>query len=220
MSKNRPPLPKLPVRSEDEKKWSDDYYSFDWLLSWTKAVLETHGRYQTADAEYMRLLDVRRKMCLEPEWTLEKAHDNADASWIVKHRGQCERHFFLNAAHQMFRYSDWVVARGITDRKVFAEIDAFRDSVRRLRDMHEHADEYFKTDGQGGRKPHEWWHIADGGISDASSTHNGKFGNLLDPKDLSAAVERLLPKLIELDPGHLGPRARREQIARMNARRS
>jgi hypothetical protein len=216
--KPRAPVPKIPklpgLDPEREKSMLDDF-AYNLLLGWTKAVVETNRRYQLADSNRMGLMMRRGSTAERIKMTIEDVLALTAVERDEEHKAHYERHFFLIAAWQMFRYRDWIIQRGLVPEAVFAEIDTYRQIVNRLRDMHEHADEYYKTEGQGGRKPHEWWHIEDGGIADASSTVDGKFGNLLNPVDFAAAAERLLPTLVDLDPSFRGPRAQQALLRRI-----
>lgn len=102
---------------------------------------------------------------------------------------QCDRHFFLIAAHKMVEHAKWCIKLDFLDRSFFDNVLLLEKDIKPMRDLNEHALEYFQGRGL---KPSEWVHVDAGGTADASSTINSKIGNRLDWNDVASAVKQLL----------------------------
>jgi hypothetical protein len=83
------------------------------------------------------------------------------------------------------------------DDALFDELDKFADDIDVMRDMNEHAIEYFEGKG---KRPHDWVYQDEGATSDASSTVETKIGGRLDWVELGSAALRLLAKISQMGP--------------------
>jgi len=105
---------------------------------------------------------------------------------------QYERHLFLISAYKLIEHVDWALRLNFLDKSLFAEIHSLRGEIKSLRDMNEHAVEYFLGKG---RRRDEWLHVDEGAIADASSTIDTKIGNRLDWNEVATITRRLLNAL-------------------------
>jgi hypothetical protein len=123
---------------------------------------------------------------------------------------QAERQMFCNAAYKLLEHRKWVKRLGLLDDTLFSELDKFATDIDVMRDMNEHAVEYLQGKG---KRPHDWIHISEGGISDASSTIDTKIGGRLDWAQLGAAAERLLATISPLGPFFPAEKTAEEEAA-------
>jgi hypothetical protein len=110
---------------------------------------------------------------------------------------ETERELFCNAANQLLQHRQWVKRLGFLDDALFDELDKFADDIDVMRDMNEHAIEYFEGKG---KRPHDWVYHGKGATSDASSTVETKIGGRLDWVELGSAAQRLLAKISQMGP--------------------
>jgi hypothetical protein len=172
----------------DEQK----FMAFEALLGWTAAVVTQAQRVTAAGdkllAEIQRGFDLRSGRGLEA---------------ILRHRlalqlFQTERQLFCNAAHKLLEHRLWVKELGFLDEALFDELDKFADDIKVMRDMNEHAIEYFKGKG---KRPQDWIYVDPRTAgADASSTVGTKIGGRLDWVELGSAAQGLLAKISPMGP--------------------
>jgi hypothetical protein len=178
----------------DEQK----FMAFEGLLGWTAAVANQAQR--VTDARDKMFAVMARRTDRSPGWTeryAEEVRANATAFRLAQQSFQTERHLFCNAAYKLLEHRRWVQDLEFIDDALFEELDQFARDIDVMRDMNEHAIEYFRGKG---RRPHDWVHQDGGGTADASSTVDTKIGGRLDWVELGAAVQRLLARI-----GPMGP---------------
>jgi hypothetical protein len=171
-----------PAMSPEQQK----YMAFEGLVAWTKAVIEQSRR--TSEAQ--------QRVLTRGEWP------RPTPLRLDLHTFQCERHLFCIAAHKLLEYRQWVKDLAFLNHHFFSEIDCFARDIHVMRDMNEHAIEYFRGRG---RRPKDWIHQGGYGTSDASSTGGTKIGDRLDWVELGSAAERLYAKIVLIGPFYLPP---------------
>jgi hypothetical protein len=162
--------------TSDEQK----FMAFEGLLGWTAAVVTQAERVSAARDKFMAELSsafLSRR--------------------LAQQSFQTERQLFCNAANHLLQHRRWTKDLDFLDEALFHELDRFADDIDVMRDMNEHAIEYFKGPG---KRPHDWIYRGDGVIADASSTVGTKIGGRLDWVRLGIAAQRLLAKISPMGP--------------------
>jgi hypothetical protein len=165
------------------------FMAFEGLLAWAKAIVRQAGRVSEAQD---RLKNIFREIPYEPRVAF-----NAEPIREVGHVFKVERHLFCNASDQFFEHRRWLGRLGDFDEGIFAEIDIFEPNVNAMRDLNEHAIEYFEGRG---RRPKDWMFSGDDFNSDPTGTINTLIGGRLDWVKLSQAADRLLKSLPSMLP--------------------
>jgi hypothetical protein len=98
----------------------------------------------------------------------------------------------LIAAFKLTECIEWARGLDFLDNGMSVEIDALAAEIKAMRDLNEHALEYFIGKG---RFPEKWRHVTEEGIVDASATFNDRIGNRVSWNEVAAAAKRLLTKL-------------------------
>ena len=176
----QPPLPIL-----DQK-----FMAFEGLLAWAKAIVRQAGRVSEAQD---LLKNISREFARREPRGIFSAEPIRDAGHVFK----AERHLFCNAAGNFFDHRRWLRKLGGFDEGVFAEIDSFERDVKAMRDLNEHAIEYFEGKG---KRPKDWIFNGDDFNSDPTGTINTLIGGRLDWVKLSEAAARLLESLPTMLP--------------------
>jgi hypothetical protein len=145
------------------------FMAFEDLLAWTKAIVRQAGRVSEAQD---RLKNIFREIPYEPGAPIDE-----EPIRDVGHVFKVERHLFCNASDQFFEHRRWLGRLGDFDEGIFAEIDIFEPNVSAMRDLNEHAIEYFEGRG---RRPKDWTFIGDDFNSDPTGTINTLIGGRLD----------------------------------------
>jgi hypothetical protein len=175
----------------DEQK----FMAFEGLLGWTSAVVTQAQRVTAARGDFLAQLDRRRAQ--QAGRGPEEMRELILQQRLAQQRFQTDRHLFCNAAYQLLEHRRWVKDLGFLDDALFEEFDKFADDIDVMRDMNEHAIEYFRGKGL---RPHDWVHQDEGGTADASATVDTKIGGRLDWVELGAAVQRLLARIRPMGP--------------------
>ena len=105
-----------------------------------------------------------------------------------------ECNYFAIAANKLLEFKKWALSFGLCTNVDFREIDAFSQrDIRDLRNMREHAVDYFKGDGLAKDR----WSVETPEYSADASSYGGPIiGGRLDWSAFGAAAGRLLPKLL------------------------
>ena len=158
---------------------SQKFMAFEGLVTWSKAVvMQGH-----------RLSGALNLMC-EPVRAFAEARETKQAF-------EAERHFFCIAAAKFFEYRRWVVELKLIEPGVFAEVDTFEADVKAMRDLNEHAREYFT--GPGLRRQ-DWDANMERFNSDPTGTSETRIGGRLDWVKLQEAVSKLVPQVPDMLP--------------------
>jgi hypothetical protein len=99
---------------------------------------------------------------------------------------------FLIAAYKLLEYVDWAKQLAFLDTALFREIEGLRSDIKEMRDLNEHAIEYFMEKG---RFPQKWLDISDAAITDASATIGDKIGNRLNWHEVGMVAKKLITAL-------------------------
>jgi hypothetical protein len=151
---------------EDQK-----FMAFEGIQSWARATITQVARIEISSA--------RQRAQGEERF-------NATRQFMA------DRHLFLIAAFKLTECIEWAKDLNFLDSGMFTEIDALAADIKAMRDLNEHALEYFIGKG---RFPEKWRHVAEGGVVDASSTVNDRIGNRVSWNEVAVAAKRLLAKL-------------------------
>ena len=150
------------------------------LVQWLVACVEQGQRLKDIYANHMSKLSE-----LEPR---ERR--------IVVAKSHTEGSFLANAANQLFLYRAWVRDLGLFTSVDFSELDPFdQQAIRDLRNMREHAIEYFL--GRGNNKD-RWFVETPEYSADASSVVGSMIGGRLDYKAFTSACEIVLQRVLAL----------------------
>jgi hypothetical protein len=103
-----------------------------------------------------------------------------------------ERLFFCHAAAKFFEHRDWVVELGLLDRQLFVHVDVFAEDAKAMRNLNDHAREYFKGPGL---LPQKWKANFEQFSSDPTGTKGTMIGGRLDWVRLRDAVALLIPTI-------------------------
>lgn len=160
---------------EDQK-----FMAFEGIRSWAQAIL----------VEVERINSARKNL----------TNINSDIRLSANRQFQAERHLFLVAANKLMQYIDWAKKLNFLDKELFSEIEKHREDIKDMRDLNEHAIEYFIDQG---RFKEKWLKVDEASIADASSTVDDRIGNRLSWNAVSAASAELLEKL----PSHYWPQS-------------
>lgn len=105
---------------------------------------------------------------------------------------QTERHLFLVAANKLTENIAWAKKLDFLEPSLFLEFEELKKDIKDMRDLNEHAIEYFL--GQG-RCKEKWIKEDETAIADASSTIDDRIGNRLSWNAVSTAAIKLLDRL-------------------------
>jgi hypothetical protein len=159
------------------------------LLAWTKGAIRQGQRLSEA---HDRVKEASAEMSALARSAPQGRALSADSIREAVHVFQVERHLFCIAANKIFEYRHWIARLGRFDMVVFEEIDVFEPHVKAMRDLNEHAIEYFEERGL----RRDEWIFSDGeSASDPTGTINTKIGNRLDWVAFGAAARKLLSSL-------------------------
>jgi hypothetical protein len=168
----------LPIHSQKSM-------AFEGLLAWAKAIVSQADRVANAQEQFKnKMAGFSRR---EPG-VVFSAEPIRNAGHVFK----VERHLFCNTAGNFFDHRRWLKRLGGFDESVFAEMDLFERDVRAMRNLNEHAIEYFEGKGQ---RPEDWMFRTDDFNSDPTGTVNTLIGGRLDWIKLREATARLLESL-------------------------
>jgi hypothetical protein len=121
---------------------------------------------------------------------LRSSHADHDAEYMLIFNA--ERHLFAVSAYKLIEHVAWAKTLSFLDHSVFAQIEALAGPIKQLRDLNEHALEYFRGPGL---RPQEWTHSDADGSADASSTMGTLLGGRLDYKQLAQLARELRDRL-------------------------
>ncbi len=162
------------------------------LLQWSQACFEQATRTYAASSAHLKSLKSRPQ---DPEVTAE----------LGRHL-QTQCHFFAVAACKLLDFRAWADRLGLCGTVDFAEIDRFdRKHIRDIRNMREHAVEYFEIRGFARDR---WIFNTALYAADASSVCGVMIGGRLDYMAFGAAASRLHTRLREpapVEPAGTGP---------------
>jgi hypothetical protein len=166
------------------------FMAFEGLLTWAKAVVTQGHRLSGALNEQMRALAEAQQ--------IGRARNQVDPRRETKQAFEAERHFFCIAAAKFFEYRRWAVELKLIEPGIFAEVDTFEADVKVMRDLNEHAREYFEGPGQ---RPQDWKANMERFNSDPTGTQGTLIGGRLDSAKLAEVVESLIPSIPNMLPG-------------------
>jgi hypothetical protein len=155
------------------------FMAFEGLLTWSKAVVMQGQRLSGLMCE-------------------GRARNQVNQTLETKQAFEAERHFFLIAAAKFFEYRRWVVELKLIEPGIFAGVDTFEADVKAMRDLNEHAREYFM--GPGLRRQ-DWDANMERFNSDPTGTQETLIGGRLDWAKLAAAMAKLIPSIPNMLPG-------------------
>lgn len=165
------------------------FMALEGIQTWAKATIEQVARIEAANkAQFPELADADL-----PQFLANEARFDAGRQF------RAERLLFLIAAHKLIEHIEWAKKLSFLDNSIFSEVDALSSEIKTMRDLNEHAVEYFIGRG---RFPEKWEHITEEAFADASSTINDRIGNRLSWNEVAAAAKALLSKL----PPHYWPK--------------
>lgn len=171
----------VPIMSKDE----ECSMAFFGLIEWTHGVIFQSKRI--GDAEQLFRGQSRRPSV---------------AGMLLQQAVLCEHHFFVIAANKLLEYCTWARSLGLYSGVDFSVIDQFsRQDIQDLRNMREHAVEYFQGDG---RAKDRWMVVTPQYRVDASSSVDSLLGGRLDHLKFAAAAAQLLPELLKELEAYLG----------------
>jgi hypothetical protein len=140
------------------------------VLQWAQGVVE----------QASILMDADRR---------QKAN-NFGLPFILSFHAACDH--YVSAAEKFLSYRDWAMELGLFAGVNFAVLDRFpRPAIRDLRNMREHAVEYYK----GETRAQRWFVETPEFRADALARHENMIGGRLDFAAFTLAVESLLPQL-------------------------
>ncbi len=163
---------RIPIMSDDDEK----FMAFSGLVQWTQGVIEQSRNLSFADK---KSVDYRL---------------NSNFIALMYSR-LCQEHYFVISANKLIEHRAWIEKFGPCGNVDFSEIDSFPSKVvKDLRDMREHAIDYFKGEGREKNR----WVVENPPIysADASSRIGNLLGGRLDYVKFSEAAERLLSQLL------------------------
>jgi hypothetical protein len=164
---------KVPVPIMDEA--SERLMAFEGLVQWTAATVEQAKRIGEA--------------------TAKAAAVGRDGSGrLLWAQTRTEHHYFAICANKVLEHRNWVVRHGLCRNVDFSGLDQFsRQDIRDLRNMREHAVDYFT--GLGNNK--DRWKVETPEYkADASAVVGTLIGGRLDWFAFSCAAEKLLAELL------------------------
>jgi hypothetical protein len=107
------------------------FMAFEGIQSWARALVRQVKRINSIQARFAtreHFVDSRRQFA-------------------------CARHLFLIAAYKLIEYIDWAKNLEFLNEGLFVEIENFRKDIKDMRDLNEHAVEYFIGPGKFPHKP-------------------------------------------------------------------
>lgn len=164
------------------------FMAFEGLLAWAKGIVRQADRVSRAQD--------RTKETIK-QFPREPGIYNAETIRDAGHDFKVERHLFCVAASQFFDHRRWLGRLGGFDEGVLTAIDLFEPDVRAMRNLNEHAIEYFEGRGQ---RPKDWMFNSDDFNSDPTGTINTLIGGRVDWVKLNEAAQRLLESLPTMLP--------------------
>jgi hypothetical protein len=187
--------PRFPPLTIEQQR----YLAFEGLLGWTASVLRQARRIGSAQQQIF----VRQLPPTKPEelqrWLLARR--------LAMMNLQTEQHFFCVAANKLLDHRLWIRRLKLLDESVFEELDKFTEDIKVIRNMREHAIEYYEGPGQ---KPQHWGYEGEDFLSTPTGTVNTLLGGRLDWVALANVAERLFAKISVLGPFY-PPHPRRPQ---------
>jgi len=165
---------------EKDERW----LAFESLLAWAEATVRQGARLESARSRWRR----PSRATSSDELRVE-AHDRRFGC----HTFNTERHLFVDTAWKLIEHRKWVGKLGLFDDDVFRELDTFENDLTSLKDIQEHAIEYFDA---GADHIDRWVHQLEG---DTSSTLV-ETGMYLDYVAIAQMAERLCKILYEISP--------------------
>ena len=154
-----------PATTEDNK-----FLAYCGVLQWAQGVVE----------QAALLMDADRR---------QKANDYG-LPFVLSFHAASDN--YVSAAEKFLRYRDWAVELGLFQGVDFSCLDRFpRDAIRDLRNMRDHAVEYYRGDTRNQR----WFMETPEFRADALSRHDNMIGSRLDFVAFTLTVESLLPSL-------------------------
>src|SRR6185312_16125843 len=156
----------MPAPATDENK----FLAYCGVLQWAQGVVEQAALLADAD---------RR----------QKANDYG-LPFVLSFHAACDH--YVSAAEKFLCYRDWAVELGMFATVDFACLDRFpRQAIRDLRNMREHAVDYYRSE----TRTQRWFMETPEFRADALSRHDNMIGSRLDFVAFTLAVESLLPSL-------------------------
>jgi hypothetical protein len=169
------------------------FMAFEGLHTWAKAVVMQADRLTASrDSMITRMQDFTAARIAQRA----RAGDNPIRDLI--HTFHVERLFFCIAAAKFFEYRKWVVELKLLDPGIFAELDNFEADAKAMRDLNEHAREYFA--GPGLRRK-DWDTNLEQFNADPTGTNGALIGGRLDWVKLAEAMAKLIPSIPNMLPG-------------------
>ncbi|MGX4771847.1 hypothetical protein ACWAUC_18890 [Bradyrhizobium guangdongense] len=159
-------VPALPLKDQR-------FMALEGFLTWVRAVLVQADRVSSAQDAII---------------TQMRARTGPEMRAMI-HAFQAERHLFCVAAAKMLEHRRWIGDLDRVDSSVFAELDQFEADVQEMRNLNEHAIEYFRGKG---RFPAKWDEQMKAYNSDPTGTQDSLIGGRLDWCALRAAVMNLM----------------------------
>ena len=161
-------------------------------MTWAKAVVLQAARLSAAHNATLTgiqaFLDAVQRGKARPQ---DNPHRN------LRHAFHAERLFFCIAAAKFFEYRNWVVELKLVDPQVFVEIDKFESDAKAMRNLNEHAAEYFKGPGQ---RRKDWDANVAQFNADPTGTAGTLIGGRLDWAKLGLAMATLIPTIPDALP--------------------
>ena len=156
----------MPGPAADEQK----FLAYCGVLQWAQGVIEQARLVTDAD---------RR----------QNANDFG-LPFVLSFHAACDH--YVSAAEKFLAYREWAVELGLFANVNFSCLDRFpRQAVRDLRNMREHAVEYYR----GETRAQRWFVETPEFRADALARHENMIGSRLDFVAFTLAVESLLPSL-------------------------
>lgn len=168
------------------------FMAFEGLMTWAKAVVLQATRLSAAQEEM-----VRQMYAFFDALKAGQAHTKDNPQRDLGHVFYAERLFFCIAAAKFFEYRKWIVDLRVLDPQIFAEIDKFEVDAKAMRNLNEHATEYFKGPGQ---RRKDWDANIANFNADPTGTHDTLIGGRLDWVKLGAAMATLIPTIPDMLP--------------------
>jgi hypothetical protein len=154
------------------------FMAFEGLLTWIRAVVVQADRVSFAQRAIVT--EIQR-------------HPGEGVRALI-HTFQAERHLFCVAAAKLFEHRKWITELDMLEPEIFAELDRFEADVRAMRNLNEHATEYFRGRG---KFPADWDLQMSSFNSDPTGTQDSLIGGRLDWVALRATVINLMDSFPE-----------------------
>jgi len=170
-------IPGIHSRDKDER-----WLAFETLLAWAEATVRQGARLESARSRWRRPSGATSTDELRVE-----ARDRKFAC----HTFNTERHLFIDTAWKLIEHRKWVGKLGLLNNDAFRELDTFENDVNTLKDIQEHAIEYFES---GADHIDRWVHQLEGGTSSTMV----EIGMYLPYVAIAEMAERLCKILYEI----------------------